>query len=148
MNLLDGMDGGGAPFAQRLASNPASIIVISYGLNDQYGGQTTSDFIGYLTQAIQTVQDAGRTVVLEEPSPTCDGDHPHLAEYSAAIDTTGKTLGVPVIQQYNIMSKVPNWVQHMDGSCTVPDAYLDAIKAQNEVKILAPFIRRLHGRTD
>ena len=143
MNLLDGMDGGGAPFAQRLTSNPASIVVISYGLNDQYGGETASDFAGYLTQAIQTAQSAGRTVVLEEPSPTCDSDHPHLADYSAAIDATGKTLGVPVIQQYAFIESVQGWQTHMDGSCTVPDAYLDSLKAQQELAVIAPLVQNL-----
>ena len=143
MNLLDGMDGGGAPFAQRLASNQASIVVLSYGLNDQYGSESPSDFSGYLTQAIQTAQIAGRTVVLEEPSPTCDSDHPHLADYAAAIDAAGKTLGVPVIQQYAFIESVQGWEAHMDGSCTVPDAYLDAIKAQQELTVLAPLVQNL-----
>jgi len=97
MNLLDGMDGGGPPLAQRLASTQASIVIISYGLNDVYGGETVSDFSGYLAQAIQVVRDANRTPILEEPSPTCDTDHPQLAAYSAAIDSVGKTLGVPVL---------------------------------------------------
>ncbi|MEX3914903.1 SGNH/GDSL hydrolase family protein [Paraburkholderia sp. BR10872] len=142
-NLLDGMDGGGAPFAQRLTANPASIVVISYAINDQYGGETPSDFGGYLTQAIQTAQSAGRTVVLEEPSPTCDTDHPRLADYSSAIDAAGKALGVPVIQQFAFVSSIQGWQAHMDASCTVPDAYIDAIKAQQELAVIAPLVRNL-----
>lgn len=95
--------------------------------------------------AIQTAQGAGRTVVLEEPSPTCDSDHPRLANYSAVIDAAGESFGVPVIQQFAFIQSVQGWQQHMDGSCTVPDAYLDGLKAQQELAVIAPLVKTLIG---
>lgn len=143
MNLLDGMDGGGAPFAQRLASTQSSIVIISYALNDAYGGETVSDFSGYLGQAIQTTLDAKRIPILEEPGPTCDTDHPQLAAYVAAIDAVGKAYGIPVIANYNAILDLPAWRSHMDSACVLPDEALDALKAQQEEDVVAPIVQKL-----
>jgi hypothetical protein len=140
MNLLDGMDGGGAPFAQRLASTQSTIVVISYGLNEQYGGETVSDFSGYLAQAIQTVRDAGRRPVLETPSPTCDSDHPFTAEYVAAIKVAGATYDVPVIDNYAAISLLPDWRSHMDATCTLQDEELQTFKSRQELIVIAPLV--------
>jgi hypothetical protein len=145
MDLLDGMDGGGAPFAQRLASTQSTIVVISYGLNEQYGGETVSDFSGYLAQAIQTVRDAGRRPVLETPSPTCDSDHPFTANYAAAIKTAGVTYGVPVIDNYAAISALSGWHDHMDQTCTLPDEALQQLKAQTELVVIAPLVKAALG---
>lgn len=145
MNLLDGMDGGGAPFAQRLASTKSSIVIISYTLNDAYGGETASDFSGYLAQTIQIVLDAKRIPILEEPGPTCDADHPQLAQYVAAIDAAGKAYGVPVIANYNAILDLPGWRMHMDSTCVLPDETLDAFKAQQEAIAVAPIVKTILG---
>jgi hypothetical protein len=144
MDLLDGMDGGGPPFSQRLASTKSSII-ISYAINDAYGGETVSDFSGYLGQAIQTVLDAKRIPVLEEPGPTCDTDHPRLAQYVAAIDAAGKAYGVPVIANYGAILSLPDWRRHMDATCVLPDEALDAFKAQQESAVVTPILKSLIG---
>jgi hypothetical protein len=140
MNLLDGMDGGGSPFAKRLAATNSSIVIISYALNEIYGGETISDFSGYLAQAIQVVRDAGRTPVLEEPGPTCDGEHPRMAQYVDAIDAIGKTYSVPVIAQYKQIIAISDWKSHMDATCELPDYEINAIKAKNELEIVAALL--------
>jgi len=145
MNLLDGMDGGGAPFAQRLASTQSTIVVISYGLNEQYGGETVFDFSGYLGQAIQTVRDAGRRPILETPPPTCDSDHPFTASYAAAIKAAGATYNVPVVDNYAAISGLADWRSHMDAMCILPDEALQAFKAQQELTVIGPIIKAQFG---
>lgn len=144
-NLLDGMDGGGAAFAQRLAATQSTIVVISYGLNEQYGGETTSDFSGYLAQAIQTVRDARRLPVLETPSPTCDTDHPLTASYAAAIKAAGVSYGVPVVDNFAAISALSGWRQHMDATCTLPDEALQQFTAQQELVVIAPLVKAALG---
>lgn len=144
-NLLDGMDGGGAPFAQRLASTQSSITIISYGLNEQYGGESVSDFSGYLAQAIQTIQADGRRPVLETPSPTCDSDHPFTANYAAAIKAAGVTYNVPVVDNFAAISALSGWRQHMDATCTLPDEALQQFTAQQELVVIAPLVKAQIG---
>lgn len=145
MNLLDGMDGGGAPFAQRLAATQSTIVIVSYALNDAYGGETASDFGGYLAQAIQTIRDAGRRPVLETPSPTCDSDHPRMADYAAAVKSAGATYNVPVIDNYAAILSLTGWRDHMDQTCTLPDEALQAFKAQQELAVIAPLVKTIIG---
>jgi hypothetical protein len=143
MNLLDGMDGGGAPFSQRLASTQSTIVAISYGLNEQYGGETVSNFSGYLAQAIQIVREAGRRPVLETPSPTCDSDHPFTADYASAIKAAGVAYGVPVVDNYAAISSLSGWQSHMDVTCTLPDETLQAFTGTQELKVIAPLVQSL-----
>jgi hypothetical protein len=143
MNMLDGMDGGGAPFAQRFSATQSKIVIISYALNDAYAGETVSDFSGYLAQAIQTIRDARRQPVLEQPGPTCDSDHPQLAQYAAAIAAAGKQYGVPVIANYNAILGLSDWRSHMDSTCVLPDEALDVFKASQEIAVITPVIAQL-----
>jgi hypothetical protein len=145
MDLLDGMDGSGAPFAQRLAATQSTIVMISYGLNEQYGGETVSDFSGYLAQAIQTVRDAGRRPILETPSPTCDSDHPFTASYAAAIKVAGATYDAPVVDNYAAISDLSGWRDHMDQTCTLPDEALQAFEATQELTVIAPLVKTIIG---
>ncbi|MPW16895.1 hypothetical protein GCT13_08115 [Paraburkholderia sp. CNPSo 3157] len=144
-NLLDGMDGGGAAFAQRLTATQSTIVIISYGLNEQYGGESVSDFSGYLAQAIQIVRDAGRRPVIETPSPTCDSDHPFTANYAAAIKAAGATYNVPVIDNYAAISALTDWRAHMDSTCTLPDESLQQFKATQELAVIAPLVKAALG---
>lgn len=146
-NLLDGMDGGGPAFSQRLAATQSSIVVISYGLNEQYGGETASDFSGYLAQAIQTVRDVGRRPVLETPSPTCDSDHPFTADYAAAIKAAGVTYNVPVVDNFAAISALSGWSSHMDATCTLPDEALQQFMATQELVVIAPLVKAQMGET-
>jgi hypothetical protein len=145
MNALDGMDGGGPPFAQRLASTQSTIVLISYGLNEQYGGETVSDFSGYVAQAIQTVRDAGRRPVLETPSPTCDSDHPFTADYAASIRAAGVAYNAPVVDNFAAISALPSWQSYMDATCTLPDEALQQFTATQELAVIAPMVKAQIG---
>lgn len=143
MNALDGMDGGGPPLAARIAATQSSIVLISYGLNEQYGGETVSDFSGYLAQAIQIIRDAKRLPVLETPSPTCDSAHPFTASYAAAIKAAGMTYNVPVVDNYAAISALADWRSHMDATCILPDEALQVAKGQQELSVISPMVKSL-----
>jgi hypothetical protein len=44
MNLLDGMDGGGPPFTQLVASSSAEIVLDNHAVNDALGGESPTDY--------------------------------------------------------------------------------------------------------
>lgn len=144
MDLLDGMDGGGAPFAQRIATSSAVIVIDNHAVNDFYGGETVGDYSAYLAQMIQDVRAAGKTLVIEEAGPVCDGQHPFLDQYVAAQDAAAAQYGVAIVTQYAYIQALPNWCSHMANGF-YPDAWLDAIKAQREAAVIAPLVKGLIG---
>jgi hypothetical protein len=144
MNMLDGMDGSGAPFTAMLAEIPAPIVIDNHAANDALGGETLSDYSGYLAQFIADVRAAGKTPVLEEPGPVCDGNHPQLSLYVQAMDAAAAQYGVAIIQQYAYISSIGGWCGHMaDGF--YPDAYIDGLKAKQEQVIIGPLVKQLIG---
>jgi hypothetical protein len=139
-NEMLGMDGNGAPFADRIKASAASIVIESHTLNDALGGETINDYRQYLAAWVVAVRAAGKVPVLEESGPTCDGDHPQLAAYVQAMDDAAAQFNVPIISQYAYIRGLPNWQSHMS-NCLAPDAYLDSLKAQREQAVIAPIIQ-------
>lgn len=143
-NELDGMDGLGAGQPQRMKKSGAQIVVEAHMLNDALGGETASEYGGYLVQQIQNAQTAGVALVFEQDSPTCDSDHPQLSTYADTMAAVAKQYKVPLIAQYSAISSLSGWQQHtLD--CLVPDATLDAIKAQQAQVVIAPLIQKILG---
>jgi hypothetical protein len=143
-NMLAGVDGGGDPFAQRVTEHPGTIVIDNHGVNDALGGETLQDYTADLVAYINDSKAAGKTLVLEEPGPVCDGNHPQLASYVAAMDSVASSYNVPLIQQYNAIQSISGWCSHMT-SGFYPDSYIDGIKAQNEATIIAPLVKKLIG---
>lgn len=143
MNELDGMDGNGAPFAQRIATSQAVIVIDNHAVNDALGGESLTNYQGYLAQWIQAVRDAGKTPVLEEPGPVCDGDHPQLGDYVRAMDAAAQQYNVPIIKNYQMIIGLPDWKSHMDASCFYPDVWLDSVKATQELAVIGPLVKHL-----
>jgi hypothetical protein len=144
MNLLAGTDGGGPPFTQRIATSPAVIVLDNHGVNDALGGEVLSDYQGYLSQWISDVRAAGKTPVLEEPGPVCDGNHPFLDQYVAAMDTAAALYNVPLVQQYSYIQSIDGWCSHMVNGF-YPDSYIDSLKAAQEDNVIAPLVRAIIG---
>ncbi|MFM0044139.1 SGNH/GDSL hydrolase family protein [Paraburkholderia sediminicola] len=144
MNEMLGMDGNGAPFADRIKLSSASYAIESHTLNDALGGETINDYRQYLAAWVVAVRAAGKTPVLEESGPVCDGNHPQLAVYVQAMDDAAVQFNVPIVTQYAYVSSLPNWEDHM-ASCLYPDAYLLQIKAQREVAVITPLIQQVIG---
>lgn len=137
-----GLDGNGAPFADRIKSSPAQIVIESHTRNDFLGGETVNDYRQYLAAWVASVRAAGKIPVLEESGPTCDSEHPLLAAYVQAMDDAAAQFNVPIVSQYAYISALPNWQSHMT-SCLYPDSYLLQLKAQREQAVIAPLVQNL-----
>lgn len=138
-NELAGLDGNGAPFAQRIQSSPAVIVVDNHAINDMYDGESVNDYAGYLGQWVMAVRAVNKIPILEEPGPVCDDDHPQLSAYVDAMDSAAQQYGVAIVHQYQPILALPDWQSHMI-SCKYPDATLLAAKAQQEEIVLAPLV--------
>lgn len=141
-NEMLGMDGQGAPFAQRILKSPASIVIDNHAMNDALGGETIDDYRTWLMQWVTAVRAAGKLPVLEEPNPVCDGNHPQLDQYVAAMDDVAAQMKVPLVQQYQAILALPNWQSHFTAGF-YPDAYIQAIKAQRQAEALALVIPKI-----
>lgn len=72
--LLTGSDGKHTqPWRRQMQESPASIIVLNRGINEPYNGETPADFKQALQELAITALHAGKTVVLQTPSPTITG---------------------------------------------------------------------------
>lgn len=137
---LAGTDGGGPPTAQRLAATTAMLVIDNHAVNDALGGENVNDYTGFLGQWINAVRGAGKTPILEEPGPVCDGNHPQLGAYVQAMDDVAGQYGVPVIKQYAYIQTVPNWCNHMSAGF-YPDAYIDGLKAAQDLAVIGPLAK-------
>ena len=144
MNEMNGVDGNGAPFAQRILLSKADIVLDNHVMNDALDGETVDDYRGYLVQWVQAVRSAGKIAVLEEPNPVCDGNHPQLPDYIAAMDDVAAQMSVPIVTQYQYVQTIPNWQSHLSG-CFYPDESIYALKAQRQAAGLAPLVQSLVG---
>lgn len=144
-NELDGMDGLGNGQPQRMAQSGASIVIEAHALNDALGGETVQEYAAYLGQLIQGAQASGLQPVLEEPSPVCDGNHPQLPAYVAAMDAAADTYKIPLVKTYSLISGINGWEAHMLGGCIVPDVTLDQIRAHAEQAVIAPLVKKASG---
>lgn len=136
-----GMDGQGAPFAQRILKSPASIVIDNHAMNDALGGETIDDYRSWLVQWVAAVRAAGKLPVLEEPNPVCDDNHPQLDQYVAAMDDVATQMKVPLVQQYQQILALPNWQSHFNAGF-YPDAYIQSIKAQQESAVLSAIVKQ------
>jgi acyl-CoA thioesterase-1 len=140
---LDGL----SPFyttslAERVASNPAHIVLSDYATNDSVE-RTTTQYLADMTSWVNTVRAAGKIAVLEEPNPTCGTARPNLDAYVQAMDYVAQTMNVPLIQQYNYILGLPNWQSMLGSDCIHPDDQLYEIKAQREYEVLVPIVTSL-----
>lgn len=143
-NEIDGMDGLGVGQPQRMKQSGAQIVIEAHMLNDALGGETPDDYAGYLTQQVQNAQTAGVTLVFEEDSPVCDGDHPQLPIYVATMERIAAQYNVPIIKQYSAIQAIDAWKGHVLG-CLVPDSALDAVKAQASEAVIMSLVKAAPG---
>lgn len=143
-NELAGMDGGGAALPDRIAQSQAAIVIDNHAVNDSISGEPLSWYQSYLGQWIADVRAQNKIPVLEEPGPVCDGQHPQLPQYVAAMDAAAQQYNVPIIKQYDFVQGILGWETHMTG-CLYPDAALDAAKAQQEAAVITPLVRSIIG---
>ena len=141
VNMRAGMDGGGPPFAQRIAGSKAVIVLDNHAINDDLV-QSLGPYTDALIQWVQDVRNAGKVPVIEEPNPVCDGNHPYIENYVTTMENVAIAYNVPIVRQYHEILSMPDWQNHM-WNCFLPDDYLLNIKAQRQAAVLAPMIRNL-----
>jgi hypothetical protein len=140
-NELDGMDGGGVAEPQRMTQAGAKIVIQEHMLNEAATGEDPAQYAAYLGQWIQDARDAGLTPVLDEGSPTCDANHPNMSAYVDAMEATAVKYGTPIIKQYAFVQGFPGWQSHMV-DCVYPDAYLNGLRAQQALAVIAPLVQK------
>jgi hypothetical protein len=143
VNMMNGVDGGGPPFAQRMATSKADIELVNHAINDDLA-QSLGPYTDALIAWIQDVRIAGKAPVIEEPNPVCDGNHPYLENYVTTMDNIAAQYNVPLVKQFDYIQSLPNWQSHMSG-CLFPDDWLLSIKAQRQAAVLAPLVKSIVG---
>lgn len=143
LNLMAGVDGGGPPFAQRMAVSKADIVLMNHAINDDLS-QSLGPYADALVAWVQDVRAAGKIPVLEEPNPVCDGNHPYLQNYVSVMDGIAQQYDVPLVKQFGYIQTLPNWQTHLS-ACLYPDEWLLSVKAQQQAAVLAPIVKQLTG---
>jgi hypothetical protein len=141
VNMMNGVDGGGPPFAQRMLTSKADIVLVNHAINDDLS-QSLAPYADALVAWVQAVRAAGKIAVLEEPNPVCDANHPHLENYVSTMDGIATQYNVPIVKQFDYIQTLPNWQTHLS-ACLYPDEWLLHIKAQQEANVLAPIVQQL-----
>jgi len=144
VNMMNGVDGGGAPFAQRILASPANVVLTNHAINDDLV-QSLGPYTDALIAWVLAVRKAGKIAVIEEPSPVCDGNHPYLENYVSVMDNVAAQYNVPLVKQYDYIQSLPNWQSHLSG-CLYPDEWLLNVKAQRQAAVLAPLVKAAIGR--
>lgn len=110
LDLLNGTNGFGVPFAQRMAESTSQIVVLSFGANDATNpGETPASFEQTLYQLTTIAQNAGKYVVIEAASPATGVHAGDIMAYSLAAIDAAKQMGVPLIDQYNWIGHQSDW---------------------------------------
>lgn len=140
-NMMAGVDGGGAPFVQRVKSSQAQIVLDAHAVNDDLS-QSLGPYSDALVAFVLSVRAAGKVPVLEEPGPVCDDSRPHLENYVSVMDSVAQQYNVPIVTQYNYLQTVPNLCSHYTNGI-YPDNAIYQIKAQRQAAVLAPLVKAL-----
>lgn len=139
VNEMNGVDGNGAPFAQRIMLSKADIVLDNHAINDDLY-QSLAPYSDALVAWVAAVRAAGKIPVLEEPNPVCDGNHPYLENYVSVMDNIAAQYNVPIISQYAYLQTVPNYCSHLNAGF-YPDESILALKAQRQAAALAPLVQ-------
>jgi hypothetical protein len=143
VNMMNGVDGGGAPFADRIKSSQAQIVLTNHAINDDLV-QSLGPYTDGLIAWVLAVRKAGKIPVFEEPNPVCDGNHPYLENYVTTMQNVATAYNVPLVKQYDYIQSLPNWQSHLSG-CLYPDEWMLSVKAQRQAAVLAPLVKAVIG---
>lgn len=138
VNMMAGVDGGGPPFAERVKTSKADIVLVNHAVNDDLS-QSLGPYTDALVAWVQAVRAAGKIPVLEEPNPVCDSGHPNLQNYVSTMDNIAAAYNVPLVKQFDYLQTIPNYCSHLSGGL-YPDDAIYAIKAQREAAVLGPIV--------
>jgi hypothetical protein len=145
LNMMNGVDGGGAPFAQRILSSKAQIVLDAHAVNDDLS-QSLGPYTDALIAWVQAVRTEGKVAVLEEPGPVCDDSRPYLANYVSVMDNVAIQYNIPIVRQYDYLLAIPNLCSHYTAGI-YPDNAIYQIKAQRQAAVLAPLVKAALGES-
>jgi hypothetical protein len=140
LNFISGLDGEGAPYAQRVMTSKAQIVLASYGVNDDLS-QSLGPYEDALIAFILDTRAAGKIPVLEEAGPVCDDQHPYLQNFASVVGEIAQSYNVPLVTQYNELLAIPNLCSHMTG--IYPDNFILQQRAQRQAAVLQPIVQSL-----
>jgi hypothetical protein len=143
VNMMNGVDGGGPPFAERVKSSKAQIVLDAHAVNDDLS-QSLGPYTDALIAWVQAVRAAGKVAVLEEPGPVCDDSRPYLANYVSVMDSVAAQYNIPIVKQYEYLLTIPNLCAHYTAGI-YPDNAIYQIKAQRQAQVLAPLVKAALG---
>jgi len=101
--LLNGTDGKHPAWDQQMTNTPASIVIISYGINDEWRYDVNT-FKGCLQSLAQKAKAKGKKVIFETTNPTRDSGPNGLDVYVNAMKAVAVQENVPVIDQYKYLT--------------------------------------------
>lgn len=150
-NLIKGTGGFEKPWAQEMASSPASIVVINMGLNDaaliNTGWDTVSVYEKTMNQLVQVGLSSGKEVFVETPNPRNDTVPDALMVRIAAADVAvvKENPDAHLIDERAAILALPNWKAHLSDGLH-PDEALYTFKACVDAQALVSSLSKPCGR--
>jgi lysophospholipase L1-like esterase len=133
----------GLPWRERLATSPAQIVLINYGINEVMQNQTPEQFYAAETELVKTARALGKQAVLQTSNPM--PDNRLNARLAAMVTMTRRVAAeqqVPLVDQFAYVSSLPDWKTLMsDGAHPKPGLY--RLKAEQDYQVVDPLVRRL-----
>lgn len=149
-NLIKGTGGFEKPWAQEMASSPASIVVINMGLNDaaliNTGWDTVSIYKKTMNQIVQIALSNGKEVFVETPNPRNDTVPDALMVRIAAADVAvvKANPSARLIDERAAILALPNWKAHLSDGLH-PDEALYTFKACVDAQAFVPSLSKPCG---
>ncbi|WGS51803.1 SGNH/GDSL hydrolase family protein [Paraburkholderia sp. D15] len=133
----------GLPWRDRLATSPARIVLINYGINEVMHNQTPEQFYAAETELVKSARALGKEPVLQTSNPMPDDRlNARLAAMVAMTRRVAAEQKVPLVDQFAYIGSLPDWKSLMsDGAHPKPDLY--RLKAQQDCRVVEPMVQRL-----
>jgi len=130
-------------WASLLATTNATRISINFGINDSdpSRGQSVQQFEANELELVTMAIAAKKNVVLETSNPVSNPTFSALPDYVAATRRVAAATGVPLIDQYAELSRVPG-AQWLGPDGIHPTAAGYALKAQIAYAVLKPLVAK------
>jgi lysophospholipase L1-like esterase len=140
-DLIDGTGVFTTKLVDQLKTDPSQITTIRFGLND-YNIVDTATFKASLVTAVQLMQAAGKTVVIEEMTPTTNYVYAHEQDFADAADQVSQQMNTALVKSYSLTLSIPNWIPMMSDLQHPTEALYELIAAE-QLPTLEPLIEAL-----
>ncbi|WP_114810877.1 SGNH/GDSL hydrolase family protein [Paraburkholderia kururiensis] len=140
--LLDGSSRN-PPWKARLATSPAQIVTINYGINEVMRNQTPEQFYAAETALVKDALAAGKLPVLQTSNPMPDGRlNAKLGAMVAMTRRVAQEQHVPLVDHYASIQTLADWKGMMsDGAHPKPELY--RVKAGHDFEVIDPLVQKL-----